>query len=333
MHNDDSRDIDDLPMLREIPSYAESPDVRAARTSVYRPRLEQMSEQLRQTSTQIEESVVGVCASIQGIADRARASSGRTTSFLSRSDADGGGQQSFDGLIRTCGDTMIRLMQVSAEAGDLAMQTAERVQQMDRASREINDSLLKLEDIAMSNKILALNARIEGARSSEQGAGFSAVAVELASQTDKSQQVTAQVSDLVSHLRSLAATTHAELQQMQVEGDRKIQQCRAEVDITLQALQGAHQQMKEMLTLLTEESELLSRDIGSAVRGLQFQDRVSQRIAHVVEDLEALQEHLLEPCDLDGVTEPLFSGHSMREEREIYGIAGAESAAGDIELF
>jgi methyl-accepting chemotaxis protein len=299
----------------------------------YGPRLEQMGEQLRQTSVQIEESVVGVCASIQGISDRARASSARTASFLSRSDAGAGSHRSFDELVHTCGDTMVRLMRMSAEAGELAMQTAERVQQMDRASREINEALLKLEDIAMSNKILALNARIEGARSAEQGAGFSAVAVELAAQTDKSQQVTGQVSDLVSHLRSLAATTYTELQQMQAEGDRKIQQCREEVDTTLQALQGAHGQMKEMLTLLTDEGELLSRDIGAAVRGLQFQDRVSQRIAHVVQDLEALQAHLEDPGHAEFFTEPIFSGHSMREEREIYGIAGAEAAAGDIELF
>jgi methyl-accepting chemotaxis protein len=297
----------------------------------YGPRLEQMGEQLRQTSAQIEESVVGVCASIQGIAERARANSRRTTDFLSRSDAAGGGHRSFDALISACGDTMVRLMSMSAEAGETAMKTAARVEQMDRTSREINDSLLKLEDIAMSNKILALNARIEGARASDQGAGFSAVAVELAGQTDKSQQVTAQVSDLVAHMRALAAATHEELQQMQAESSRRIQQCRDEVDRTLQELRGAHGQMTQMLTLLTEEGELLSQDIGAAVRGLQFQDRVSQRIAHVVEDLAAMQEHLLDPGDPP--RPPAFSGTSMYEERAIYGIADAESSGGDIELF
>jgi methyl-accepting chemotaxis protein len=311
-----------LPMLREVSVPGLVGDSTVSGLSVYRPRLAMMSEQLRQTSAQIEESVVGVCVSIQGIADRARAGSRRTTDFLSSGHAGTSGHRSFDDLIHGCGETMVRLMHMSAEAGELAARTAERVQHMDRTSREINDSLLKLEDIAMSNKILALNARIEGARSSEQGAGFSAVAVELAGQTDKSQQATAQISDLVSRLRDLAATTHQELQQMQADGSRRIEQCRDEVEVTLQQLKGAHGQMKEMLTTLTEESDLLSRDIGAAVRGLQFQDRVSQRIAHVVD-----------PGDANDDTGPIFSGHSMREEREIYGIAGAESAAGDIELF
>ncbi len=327
------RENEELPMLRELSIPGAAGSSPGSGNSVYRPRLEMMGEQLRQTSAQIEESVVGVCASIQGIADRARAGSRRTADFLSNGQSGTSGHRSFEELIQGCGEILVRLMHMSAEAGELAIRTAERVQQMDRTSREINDSLLKLEDIAMSNKILALNARIEGARSSDQGAGFSAVAVELAGQTNKSQQATAQISDLVSRLREVAATTHQDLQQMQADGSKKIEQCRTEVEITLQELKGAHRQMKEMLTAVTEESNLLSSDIGAAVRGLQFQDRVSQRIAHVVEDLEALQEHLLDPGAPNDDRGPIFSGHSMQEERAIYGIAGAESAAGDIELF
>jgi methyl-accepting chemotaxis protein len=303
------------------------------RTSVYRPRLEKMSEQLRQTSAQIEEAIVGVCISIQGVADRARTTSQRTTDFLGRSGTGEHGERSFEALIEACSETMIKLMQTASRVAEVAMETAERVQQMDRTSREINESLVRLEEIAMSNKILALNARIEGARSSEQGAGFSAVAVELATQTDKSQQVTAQIGDLVSRMRSIAAASQAELHKMRVETDARIAECRGDVDQTLEELRGAHFRMEEMLTLLNEEGKLLSRDIGAAVRGLQFQDRVSQRIAHVVHDLDALRDHLLDPGDPEDPREPAFSGYSMQEERQIYGVAGQESAGGEVELF
>jgi methyl-accepting chemotaxis protein len=318
-----------LPMLQEVlpPDGAGGFDLH---TSVYKPRLENMSEQLRQTSAQIEEAIVEVCISIQGVADRARAGSQRTTDFLGRSGTDEHGERSFEALIEACSETMVKLMQTASRVAEVAMETAERVQQIDRTSREINEALVRLEEIAMSNKILALNARIEGARSSEQGAGFSAVAVELAAQTDKSQQVTAQIGDLVVRLRAIAAATHAELQQMQTETDRRIVECRGEVDQALDELRGTHGRMEEMLTFLTEEGKLLSRDIGAAVRGLQFQDRVSQRIAHVVHDLDALRDHLLDPGN---PREPAFSGYSMQEEREIYGVAGQESAGGEVELF
>src|ERR1700689_1888126 len=48
----------------------------------YLPQMGKMSEQLKQTSKQIEDSVVGVCDSFQGIALRAQATVARATGFL-----------------------------------------------------------------------------------------------------------------------------------------------------------------------------------------------------------------------------------------------------------
>jgi methyl-accepting chemotaxis protein len=308
-----------------------------AEIASYPPRLEIMSEQLKQTSAQIEESVVGVCASFQGIAERALASSVRTTSFLSKGDSNATGHRSFDGLIESCGETMVKLMHTSTEAGLVALRTVKRIEEIDQAAREITSSLTKLEGIAMSNRILALNARIEAARSADGGSGFAAVAVELATQTDKSREVTLEVGEVVDRLRALAELTRVEQQQMQIEGENRVKQSREDVNETLQALQQAHAQMKQMLSIMTEEGALLSQEIGAAVRGLQFQDRVSQRIAHVVEDIETIRERLLARYGsgpgVDGVPETTFSSHSMREERAVYGIGGEESDPGDIELF
>jgi hypothetical protein len=73
------------------------------------------------------------------------------------------------------------------------------------------------------------------------------------------------------------------------------------------------------------------------VRGLQFQDRTSQRIAHVVEDLDTLQARLTTRFGSGPMWESLpmkgFSDYTMHEEREVAGIHGAESSQGDVELF
>ena len=50
----------------------------------YLPHFSRMSEQLKQTSSQIESSVVEVCNSFQGIAERAKQTVARTTGFLSQ---------------------------------------------------------------------------------------------------------------------------------------------------------------------------------------------------------------------------------------------------------
>jgi methyl-accepting chemotaxis protein len=300
------------------------------------PHLGRMSEQLAQTSAQIEESIVAVCASFQGIADRARRNAQGVTGMLGQGEP-GAGERSFEGLLQACAGTMMKLLDASAESGHIANRAIERIQRIDVAARQITGALGRLEMIASGNKILALNARIEAAHSETHGAGFGAVAVELSLQTDRSREVTAHLGALAEDLRALANSTVDDLQQMQMEDDRRARRCRAEVDETLVELRVTHEQMQQMLSSMTKEGAVLATDIGAAVRGLQFQDRVSQRIAHVVDDLAVvrgrMESHLGNGSNLPLLVDDAFSGQSMREERAGYGVAGQESAAGDVELF
>jgi hypothetical protein len=87
---------------------------------------------------------------------------------------------------------------------------------------------------------------------------------------------------------------------------------------------------------MTEDGTLLAKDIGAAVRGMQFQDRVSQRIGHVVEELDSMQSRLLArfgPVHAELTADESFRAYTMREEREAAGVHVAESPAGDVELF
>jgi methyl-accepting chemotaxis protein len=301
----------------------------------YLPHLSRMSEQLRQTSTQIENSVVEVCNSFQGIAERAKEAVTRTSGFLSQDGVSG--THSFEGLIQNCSETLVKILNVTEEAGEISRRAIERIQQMDKASQTISTALQQLERIAIGNKVLALNARIEAARAGRYGAGFAVVAMEVISQTERSQKVNAQVSGLIGDLRALAGSTLDDLQQMNKNDRRRTDECRVEVNESLHDLQSAHGEMKTMLTGMTEENSLLASDIGAAVRGLQFQDRTNQRIGHVVEDLDTLHNRL--SSRFGGAapgafaSEEGFSDYTMREERAVAGLKDTEATSGDVELF
>jgi methyl-accepting chemotaxis protein len=208
---------------------------------------------------------------------------------------------------------------------------------MDKSSEMISAALEKLERIAHENKMLAMNARIEAAHAGVLGAGFAVVAVEVVAQTERAQEVTNQVSDLIANLRSLAATTAQDLQRMNEQDSLRLNQCKSEVEESLRDMESAHGEMETMLAGMTEEGALLANDIGSAVRGLQFQDRTSQQLAHVVEDLDTLQAKLTTRFgDVTGeqaASHDGFSGFTMKEEREVAGMDDEESGAGDVELF
>jgi methyl-accepting chemotaxis protein len=303
----------------------------------YLPHLTRMSAQLKQTSTQIETSVVDVCTSFQGIAERARSTVARTTGFLSSEDNGSSGKQSFEGLIESCSGTLVKILNTTEEAGQVSQRAIERILQMDKASQMVGAALLKLEQIAHENKMLAMNARIEAAHAGVHGAGFAVVAVEVVSQTERSQEVTSQVSKLIADLRALADSTLKDLRQMNDRDHKRVQECRREADDSLREMQAAHGEMKEMLTGITEEGAQLASNIGSAVRGLQFQDRISQQLAHVVEDLDTLHGKLATRAGVEAGEDidpdEGFSAYTMREEREVAGMGGNEAPAGDVELF
>jgi methyl-accepting chemotaxis protein len=301
----------------------------------YLPHISLMSRQLKQTSLQIENSVVDVCKSFQGIAERARSTVARTSGFLSSESGAASGRRSFEGLIENCSGTLVKILKTTEEANEVSIRAIERIQQMDKASKMISAALGKLDQIARENKMLAMNARIEAAHAGILGAGFAVVAVEVVSQTERAQAVTAQVGELTANLRALADSTVQDLQRMNDRDHKRMEECRREVDESLRDMQLVHGEMKTMLTGMSEEGELLANDIGSAVRGLQFQDRTGQQIAHVVDDLDTLQTRLATRFggDVGMASNEGFSAYTTHEERTIAGIGGTESAGGDVELF
>ena len=300
----------------------------------YLPHLGRMQNQLRQTSRQIETAVVGVCANFQAMAERAQSTVGKTTTFLHADENGSSGRRSFEGLIASCSSTLLKILEASDDAASISRRAIERIRQMDEASQQMARALDNLAQIARENRMLAFNAQIEAAHAGEQGAGFAVVAVEVAAQSDRAKEVTAEVSELVFGLRELASSAVKDLLGMTERKNTRLKESQDAAHEALSEMQTTHTELKQMLGGMCNESDLLAKDIGSAVRKLQFQDRVSQQLSHVIEDLEALRTQISEPGGggADSST-PEFSSYTMHEERETAGIIGKESAEGDIELF
>jgi methyl-accepting chemotaxis protein len=334
LHQSLSQTVAEIPSNASRPAGGAEVETTLAR---YLPQLGRMSEQLRQTSKQIEESVVGVCDSFQGIAARARATVERARGFIGNNGQSNSDKQSFEGLIEACSGTLVKIMSTTVEAGDISRRAIERIEEMDKASQKISDALGQLDQITNSNRMLAFNARIEAAHAGTAGMGFAVVAVELTAATVKSRTVTAQVGELALNLRALAESTLQDLRRMNEKDSERVEQCRQEVDGSLRHLQAAHGEMAEMLNGITAEGALLATDIGSAVRGLQFQDRISQRIGHVIADLDTvsarLHTHAGNVAPGGEAVDEGFSAYTMQEERRVAGLGEAEASAGDVELF
>lgn len=302
------------------------------------PLLKVLGAQIAQTAQQVEHAVVGVCANFQQIAERARNGVNRAAAFLSGRDGHSSKSSGVEELIlqsRANFDSLLASLEKSAEISNQAVQ---RMKEIDGYAEKILGSLKQLENISNGNRILALNARIEAAHAGEFGKGFEIVATEVVAQADRSHSVINGVSRTIQELRTSAASALESLVEMSEQGQRSAAEERRQVEQTLESFNVLDHEMRAMLEQTSQDGGRLSDEIGRAVHQMQFQDRVNQRLGHVVEALGASCERLEGLCEPSETPDESFMNeilerYTMHEERTAAHQEMTEAAAGDVELF
>ena len=302
------------------------------------PILDLMGAQLRETAVDIEKAVVGVCGNFQQMAARAQSSVSQASQFLGRGTGGEGAGSSFDKVADRARSTMQALLRRSGEAKTASKRAVDLIQAITKATDSITSSLARLDDISLGNRLLSVNARIQAVNASHESGGFNAVAAEIASQARQSTEIVEGIRSLVDDLNGIAAAATAELKTMADTDERLFETSQREVEDALREFRGVHMALEEMLTNMASESRIVTHEIEAAVRALQFQDRVNQRIGHIVEELGLLYTELREKCPIrselaEAALAAFSSRFTMHEEWRL--LSGGEQAAqgGEIELF
>jgi methyl-accepting chemotaxis protein len=96
------------------------------------------------------------------------------------------------------GQTMEKMKSVERAVADIA----KVIEGLNLRSREINDIVNVISDIASQTSLLSLNASIEAARAGEQGRGFAVVALEVKKLAEMSKRSSEQIEQLVQRVQS-----------------------------------------------------------------------------------------------------------------------------------
>ena len=300
------------------------------------PVLPVLCMQLRQTAQQMDESVMGVCTNFVGISRRAKEGVARTAQFLGSEGSEGKTDgRSLAALLESAKTTLHSVLARAAKVTEQSTNAVKRLDGVTAYSKQIDAALVGLNDMAIGNKLVAINARIEAARLGAQAAGFNVVADEILAQTRLSTSIVDNVRKLTNELNEAAATT-IEILQSTVKGDHEaLEESRQEVEHALGHFGATLGSMRGYLDESSQESEKLSDDIDKAIRGLQFQDRTNQRIQHVIEALEDMQAAMT-PYAGNGAK---GDSEAVRQLRERYTMAeehseeaGKDVVSGDLEF-
>jgi methyl-accepting chemotaxis protein len=301
------------------------------------PVLDVMGTQLKQTANQIETAVVDVCNRFQSMVERARAGVNSASDLLA-GDSNGKSSESIGSLIEEAQQTIETLLQHTQHSAKVSQSAIERIHRVRSATDDITKSLAQLDDITIGNRLLAVNARIQAVYAGDRAAGFGGVANEIAVQARRSAEIVDLIRSVSGELRSVAQSALTDLEVMAADDQRELERSKLEVDRVLEDFRRMHGHTRHFIEKMTQENASVADEIGSAVRSLQFQDRINQRLGHVIGELESLRVVFGKHCegvtvDSKAILDRLSSLYTMHEEHSVLGTDDSALHEGDVELF
>jgi methyl-accepting chemotaxis protein len=147
-------------------------------------------------------------------------------------------------------------------------------------------------DIAKQTNLLALNAAIEAARAGEAGRGFAVVSDEVRKLSTLSGETGRQINDIVALVSNAIHDSIASSQNFAEEDQSQKLQADAIITGIVARLHGGATELSDAAQLLRSHSQGVGAEVSDVLVALQFQDRVSQVLGHVVSDMSKLQERI-----------------------------------------
>ncbi len=165
------------------------------------------------------------------------------------------------------------------------------IQELAKVTDHLQAMTSEVGDIAAQTNLLALNAAIEAARAGESGRGFAVVATEVRALSNRSSEAGQKIRQRVAEVTQALTKTVADSEQQVDHEQQLIQQTEHTISSVLSDYEGAVQGISETNHQMQLQAEHVQQQLSDVVMHLQFQDRVSQILSHVMDDMHKLTDN------------------------------------------
>lgn len=160
---------------------------------------------------------------------------------------------------------------------------------------DLREMVGDVQHIALQVRMLSFNAAIEAAHAGERGAGFAVVAKEMRHLSDSSADTSAGMAKRIEKIEAIDATLSNIFQEEQKTTDTDalaISRADATVREVIEHFKRLTINLSRSVQIMEKESDNIHGKISGAMVELQFQDRVSQILTHVVSNMNSLRDEV-----------------------------------------
>ena len=304
------------------------------------------NRQIENSRLQTEEAITQMSARFTSLV-------GRLNNALEAATLSNASVPAIDGSASTLLDNVFSNSreQLSGVIGNLAEALVNRKSSFEQLKLLADDtSVLKsmaegVEKIASQTNLLALNAAIEAARAGEVGRGFAVVADEVRSLSVQSGETGRKITETINHFTASVENTMSQATKAMEKDLLLEEEGSTTIRTVLESLEWMTKGMSESSEILKKESMEIVQEVNEIIMSLQFQDRTSQILLHVVDGLTKLPSVIDEQMqmvmngeiasiDADEILSSLRLSYTTAEEVLLHdgGDVGSQSD-NDVELF